>query len=88
MPIKAAKSATSVLAWIMLAAELLEVLEVELPVEVAVEEALPAAEPEAEGVPNKVTPLGRGPGFAEAEAPWPTRAPTPWPELLLPLALF
>lgn len=31
----------------------------------------------APGVPNRVTPLGRGPGSAEAEAPCPTRAPIP-----------
>jgi len=33
--------------------------------------------PEALGVPNRVTPLGRGPGSADADAPCPTRAPIP-----------
>ena len=42
------------------------------------EEVVPvAAEAPDEGVPNSVTPDSRGPGMTEAEAPTPTRLPTP-----------
>jgi len=44
-----------------------------------VAEALPLAAPGV-GAPKLVTPDGRGPGATEAEAPTPSRKPTPCPE--------
>lgn len=80
IPIIAASSVKSELAWTINPAELDVVVPADdaVLVELAPDVPLLGLDvPLGLGVPNRVAPLGRGPGSADADAPCPTRAPIP-----------